>query len=82
MQYVLRFAGDFALKVNLKVDYGPSRLDMVYRGNYLEEEVVANEPTVSFPTDGLRLKQGTEKWSLLLIDADRHQGGAKVHWMK
>lgn len=70
------------MKVNLKVEYGPSRLEMVYRGNYLNEELVAKEPDVSFPTDGLQLKKGTEGWTLILLDADSHEGGAKVHWMK
>merc|ERR1712216_269352 len=72
--------------INLKVEYGESRWDMVYRGNLMEQQQVASPPRVSFPTDGLKVSSET-LWTLLMVDAgaDSELGGQlvphKLHWL-
>jgi len=65
----------FPISVNLRVEFGPGRWDVVYRGNELTQEQVASAPKVSFPMD----KLGADHlWTLVLLNAD---GSKKVHWM-
>jgi len=81
-QVIPEVVRDFSICANLVVEYGPGRWDMVYRGNILDENQVANVPKVTFPMDGLRLKNDDPLWTLLLMDADASHGqGQQLHWL-
>lgn len=72
---------EFPISVNLRVEFGPGRWDVVYRGNHLTQEQVASAPKVSFPMDFSRTKKKAEHlWTLVLLNADA-DGSRKVHWM-
>lgn len=75
---------DFQINVNLLVEFGPGRWDMVYRGNFLSKDQVEAVPRVTFPMDGLNKKGADQLWTLALVDSGNPESqGAeqRLHWL-